>query len=50
MHMQTYSREEFKCKVEGCNYSGKNKHQLSDHMRRQHSEPKECPNLDKGCT
>ena len=26
-----------------------NKHQLSDHMRRQHSPMKLCPNKDKGC-
>ena len=49
MHMQSHSREEFKCKVQGCNYSSNNKHQLSDHMRRQHSELKPYPYVEKGC-
>ena len=49
MHMDTHSGETFPCKEKGCNYIGKNKHQLSDHTRRQHGPQKPCPNKDKGC-
>ena len=48
MHMDTHSGETFPCKEQGCDYVGKNKHQLSDHMRRQHGPQKPCPNKDKG--
>ena len=33
IHMQTHSSQEFNCKVKACDYTGQNKHQLSDHMR-----------------
>ena len=49
MHMDTHSGETFPCKEKGCDYVGKNKHQLSDHTRRQHGPQKPCPNKDKGC-
>ena len=49
MHMDTHSGETFPCKEKGCDYVGKNKHQLSDHTRRQHGSQKLCPNKDKGC-
>ena len=49
MHMDTHSGETFPCKEKGCDYVGKNKHQLSDHTRRQHRPQKPCPNKDKGC-
>ena len=49
MHMDTHSGETFPCKEKGYDYVGKNKHQLSDHMRRQHGPQKPCPNKDKGC-
>ena len=49
MHMDTHSGETFPCKEQGCDYVGKNKHQLSDHTRRQHGPQKPCPNKDKGC-
>ena len=49
MHMDTHSCETFLCKEKGCDYVGKNKHQLSDHTRRQHGPQKPCPNKDKGC-
>ena len=49
MHMDTHSGEKWKCNQQGCDYEGKNKHQLSDHTRRQHGPPKPCPNKDKGC-
>ena len=49
MHMDTHSGEKFPCKEKGCDYVGKNKHQLSDHTRRQHGPQKPCPNKDKGC-
>ena len=47
--MDTHSGGTFPCKEKGCNYVGKNKHQLSDHTRRQHGPQKPCPNKDKGC-
>ena len=49
MHMYTHSGETWKCKEQGCNYEGKNKHQLSNHARQQHRCPKACPNKEKGC-
>ena len=49
MHMDTHSGETFPCKEDGCYYVGKNKHQLSDHTRRQHGPQKPCPNKHKGC-
>ena len=49
MHMDTHSGETFPCKEKGCDYVGKNKHQLSDHTRRQLRPQKPCPNKDKGC-
>ena len=49
MHMDTHSGETFPCKEKGCDYVGKNKHQLSDHTRRQHGPQKPCPNKQKGC-
>ena len=49
MHMDTHSGETFPCKEKGCDYVGKNKHQLSDHTRRQHGPQKPCPNKHKGC-
>ena len=49
MHMDTHSGETFPCKEDGCDYVGKNKHQLSDHTRRQHGPQKPCPNKHKGC-
>ena len=49
MHMDTHSGETFPCKEDGCDYVGKNKHQLSDHTRRQHGPQKLCPNKHKGC-
>ena len=49
MHMDTHSGETFPCKEDRCDYVGKNKHQLSDHTRRQHGPQKPCPNKNKGC-
>ena len=49
MHMDTHSGETFPCKEKGCDYVGKNKHQLSDHTRRQPGPQKPCPNKDKLC-
>ena len=49
MHMATHSGEMWKCKEQGCDYEGKNKHQLSDHTRQQHRPPKPFPNKAKGC-
>ena len=49
MHMDTHSGETFPCKEDRCDYVGKNKHQLSDHTRRQHGPQKPCPNKHKGC-
>ena len=33
MHMDTHLGEKWKCNQQGCDYEGKNKHQLSDHTR-----------------
>ena len=49
MYMDTHLGEKWKCNEYGCDYEGKNKHQLSDHTRRQHGPPKPCPNKNKGC-
>ena len=48
-HMDTHKGDIIECRVAGCNYKGKNRHQMTDHHRSQHSEPKPCKNKDKGC-
>ena len=48
-HMETHKGDLIECPVEGCSYKGKNRHQMTDHQRSQHSEPKPCKNKDKGC-
>ena len=48
-HMETHKGDLIECPVEGCSYKGKNRHQMMDHHRSQHSEPKPCKNKDKGC-
>ena len=47
--MDAHLGEKWKCNEQGCDYEGKNKHQLSDHTRQQHGPPKPCPNKEKGC-
>ena len=48
-HMEIHKGEQIECPVEGCSYKGKNRHQVMDHHRGQHLEPKCCKNKDKGC-
>ena len=48
-HMETHKGDQIEYPVEGCNYKGKNRHQMTDHHSSQHSEPKPCKNKEKGC-
>ena len=36
-HMETHKGDLIECPVEGCSYKGKNRHQMMDHHRSQHS-------------
>ena len=49
MHKETHSGRTFACGDGDCKYVGLNKHQLSDHKRRQHGPKRECPFKVHGC-
>ena len=48
-YMETHKGDLIDCPEKGCSYQGKNRHQMMDHHRSQHSEPKPCKNKEKGC-